>query len=186
MVALSPIKFCFWKIKACWMPICLPNSEQMLKNPTLFVELCLEANVTECYRNFSRLTSPAVVSQQELNEFVQLLWSLLPQQFNGLSCLLTFETNRKKTQRQHLLAFYDRRVILYHSISILLVQNSRTFPCWLLINSVARYGSNDVSSPQNLSVFFGHHMLHGSVLRKLTLLYKYAKLIQQAEDLLED
>jgi hypothetical protein len=145
----------------------------MPKESHFFVELCLEANVVECYGNFARLTSH-VVSQQKFNEFVQLLWSLLPQQFNGLSYLLNFETNSKKTRRQHLLALYDRRVILYHSIPILRVWNSRTFPCWLLINTVARYGSNDVSSPHNLPVFFGHHMLHGSVLRKLTLLYKYA------------
>jgi hypothetical protein len=46
-------------------------------------------------------------------------------------------------------------------------------------------GSNDVSYRQDLSVFFGQCMPHGSVIRKLKAFDGYTKLMKRAYDMLE-
>jgi hypothetical protein len=70
-----------------------------------FVESTIEANIRQCFGNFVTLTSP-IISQTDLNSFVNKFVELMPEQFLVLWTMLNFNENNHLKCQMHLQAFY--------------------------------------------------------------------------------
>jgi hypothetical protein len=144
-----------------------------------FIESRIHVAVKQCYGQFVTLTSP-IISQANLNSFLEKFVELMPQQFLALWTMLNFNENNNLKRRMHLEAFY-LRMVLYQFIPMNRIGNSQTFCQWALCNAAARYDSHGVQARSNLAVHYGILITQSTLQHKLLSFNDYGILMKACE-----